>query len=357
MTAVDQFFKSVRDVFAKNRDVHWTQIALALGAVVVVVIALSMWFGRWRSRRRMAARLDAVATAAGLTGADREYLNRIAGAAGLPVLEVMTSLAPFEHATAVALASDAPPLRPVATSAFERVRLLRKALGFAPLSPHLWLLSTRELVEGDPISLGGATGHVVAVNEASFAVDLPEAAVPALGASSRLAIDRADDARYLARVRLLAVEAPPGLPEGGQAGIAVHRAFFAHDEQPDRQQHREHVRVRAHGVVTMVDPGKGPTATMTGALVDVSAGGLALELPVLPDGAVRRGARLRCSFTLGENDTFEDMETLVVAAAAGPRTGMQHLRLSFTGLPESARDRLVAAVARHELRASARGDR
>lgn len=357
MTAVDEFFKSVRDVFAKNRDIDWIHIGLVLGAALVVAITLSVWLGRWRARRRTAARIDARAAATGLTEADCEYLNRIAHAVGLPVLEVMTSLAPFEHATAVALASEAPPLRPVATSAFERVRQLRKALGFSPLSPHLWLLSTRELVEGDPIALGSANGRVVAVNEATFAVDLPESAVPALGASSLLTIDRADDARYFVRVRLLAVEAPPGAPEAVDAEVAVRRTFFSHDEQPDRQQHREHVRVRAHGVVTLVDSVKGPTATMTGALVDVSAGGLALDLPVLPEGAIRRGAQLRCSFKLGEKDTFEEMEALVVAAASGPRPGLQHLRLSFTALPEAARDRLAAAVARHQLRSAAHDER
>jgi hypothetical protein len=340
MTPVDQFFTTVRDVFAKNRDLDWVQIGLIFGATVAVAIVSSVWLGRWRSSRRVAGRIDALAAAARLTSIDRDYLRRMAAAAGLPVIEVMTSLAPFEHATAAALASEPPALRPIAGSSFERVRHLRRALGFSPLSPHLWLLSTRELVEGDRVTMSGAAGRVVEVNEASFAIDLPASAAPAPGTSVPLAIDRADDARYLAQVPVLAVEAPPA------ESSAVCRAFFAHDEQPDRQQQREHVRVRVQGTVRIADP----VGAMSGTLVDVSAGGLALDLPISAGGSIRRGAHLRCSFTLGERETFDELDAVVVAAAAGPRAGTQHLRLSFTSLAEPARDRLAAALAKHQRR-------
>jgi hypothetical protein len=341
MTSVDEFFRSLREVFARNRQADWPRIGLMLGVAVVVTIALSAGLRHWRARRQDAAAIDAAATAARLTGTDLEYLKGIAAAAGLRVLEVMTSLAPFEHATAVALASEAPPLRPAEGSAFDRVRRLRKALGFSPLSPHLWLLSTRELVDGDRIGVGGASGQVVEVNEASFAVELPWSAAPVPGASIPLTIDRPDDARYLVRVRVLSVEPPAGASPSG-------RAFFAHDEQPDRQQHREYVRVRIQGTVTVIVE---PAAPMDGTLVDVSAGGVALDLPTPLAGPVRRGAQLRCSFTLGEGERFEALPALVVAAGAGPRAGEQHLRLSFTSLAGVVRDRLAAAVARHQLRA------
>jgi hypothetical protein len=365
MTPVDQFFKSLRDVGARNRDANWTLIGLGLGAAIVVTILLARWIRRWRSRRSLGGRIAAVVTASGMTRLDLDYLRRIAAAAGLPVLEVMTSLAPFEHATAAALASEAPSLRPVAGSAFERVRRLRKALGFSPLSPHLWLLSSRELVVGDPVAIGGGTGRIVEVNEACLAVDLPVAAVPAFGASATLTVSRADDARYFARVGLLAVEAPPG----AGAGLTLRRAFFTHDEQPERRQQREYVRVRVYGAATVrsADPSKGTsgeatapgpaeapaaaaTAAIAGLLVDVSAGGLALDLPIAPAGRLRRGARILCSFTLDEGGAFAELEARVVAAAAGPVAGVQHLRLSFTSLGEAARDRLAAAVVRQQQR-------
>jgi hypothetical protein len=241
-----------------------------------------------------------------------------------------------------------PILRPADGSRSDRVRRLRKALSFSPLPAHLWLLSTRELVVGDSVGTGGVSGHVSEINEATFAVDWPETAAVVVGALTSLTIDRIDDARYLARVRLLQVDALPA-PAGS-------RAFFAHDEQPERQQDREYTRLRVKLPVTvqLTDPAKTPSpsppASIAGTMVDVSAGGLALDLPVSPAGTVVRGAHVRCSFTMDARGTFEGLAAVVVAAApaTGQPPGVQHLRLSFIALDDTDRDRLAAAVARHQ---------
>jgi hypothetical protein len=215
---------------------------------------------------------------------------------------------------------------------------LRKALGFSPLSAHLWLLSTRELVAGDSVSIGGITGHVAEVNEASFGVDWPEAANLVEGALSTVTIGRTDDARYRLRVRLLRVEAPSDGTTGSDGASAGRRAFFAHDEQPERQQDREFSRLRANAAVRvqLIDPIKKEAADPTfvtppiaGIIVDVSAGGLALNLPVSPDGPIARDANVLCWFTLDSDTTFDAVAAVVVAAgaAAGPQPGEQHLRL------------------------------
>ena len=225
MTPVDQFLSSVRESFASNRAADWTRIGLFAVSGLALSIALSVWLGRRRSRRGLAGRIHDVATGAGLTTADLGHLKRMAAAVGLPVLDVMTRLAAFERATAVALVSEAPPLRPAAGSVFERVRRWRKALGFSPLPAHHWLVSTRELVAGDAVALGGLPGHVAEVNEASFAVDLPTAAQLVFGAVATLTIDRANDARYLSRVRLLGTEAMPGAGAGsGEARLHAARS-------------------------------------------------------------------------------------------------------------------------------------
>ena len=300
------------------------------------------------------------------------------------MIEVMTVLAAFEHATAALLAHEPSTLRPVSGSRFDRVRRLRKALGFAPLPAHLWLLTTRELVVGDSVAMGGVSGHVSEVNEAAFAVDWLETAAVVVGALANLTIDRPDDARYLARVRLTRVEPIPA-PEhaGGSIGGAPagSRAFFAHDEQPERQQDRAYTRVRVKVPVTvqLTDPIGPPRASATpapvppttaatapatkpatttaapasiaGTTVDVSAGGMALDLPVSPiAGAVVRGVQVRCWFTLDARATFEGLTAVVAAAApaTGPAPGVQHLRLSFIALDDIERDRLAAAVARHQ---------
>src|SRR5260221_11368256 len=122
MTPVDQFLRSVRDSFASNRAADWTRIGLVVVSGIGLSIAFSVWFGRWRSRRDLAGRIHAVATGAGLTEVDLDHLRRMAAAAGLPVLHLLTRLASFERATAAALASESPPLRPAPDTAFERVR-------------------------------------------------------------------------------------------------------------------------------------------------------------------------------------------------------------------------------------------
>jgi hypothetical protein len=345
MTAFDQFFAAAREAFA-NPDVDWVQLGLIVALAALVTTLSSRWLGRRRLRLRLASEIDAVVAATGLQPADLDYLNQIADAAGLPVLEVMTSLAPFEHATAATLAAErAAPLRPEADSAFDRVGRLRKTLGFAPLPPHAWLLSTRELVLGDRVSMGRTAGQVVEVNEASFAVDLPAEAALAPNSAVGLAIDRPDDSPYLARVQVRAVEAPPQTEAGSGTGpLAIRRTFFTHDEQPERHQHRKYVRARVHDAV-MVRMARAPAAaTMAGTLVDASAGGLSMDLPLESDGPLEQGARIRCSFTLGPGEVFEEVEALVVAAAAGPQADLQHLRVAFTSIAESERDRLAAAV-------------
>jgi hypothetical protein len=59
---------------------------------------------------------------------------------------------------------------------------------------------------------------------------------------------------------------------------------------------------------------------------------------------------LRCSFALGEGAAFEALAAEVVAASAGPRPDVQHLRLTFTSLRQSEQDRLASAVARQQRR-------
>jgi hypothetical protein len=383
MTPVDQFLHSVQESFAANRSTDWTKMGLFTGAAIALSLGTSVWIRRRRSHRELAQRIHSVLAGAGLSSTDLDDLTRIAAAGQLPVLEIMTVLAPFEHATAMMLADEAPTLRPIGGSWFERVRRLRKALGFSPLSAHLWLLSTRELVAGDSVATGGISGHVAEVNEASFAVDWPMTAVLAEGSLSTLTIDRLDDARYVCRVRLLSAEAVPEITtESGGGRSAGRRAFFAHDEQPERQQDREHIRLRINAAVrvriidrptkeadaapapgapsspivdgapatTPATPASTPASMIAGTIADVSAGGLSLNLPVSTAGALARGVHVLCWFTLDGHATFEALAAVVEAAGAatGPPPGEQHLRLSFVALVDAERDRLAAAVAKHQ---------
>jgi hypothetical protein len=92
------------------------------------------------------------------------------------------------------------------------------------------------------------------------------------------------------------------------------------------------------------------SAPGSGTTVDVSAGGLSMNLPVSPARTVVRGSHVRCWFTLDEHATFEGLVAVVVdaRAVAGQRPAIQILRLAFKALSDADRDRLAAAVARHQ---------
>ena len=396
MTPVDQFLHSVQESFAENRATNWTKLGLLVFTVVALSVGLSVWMRRRRARRALEKRIHAVLSGAGLSSLDLGDLTRIAATGNLPLIDVMTVLASFEHATAALLAGETPTLPPVRGSWFERVRHLRHALGFSPLSRHLWLLTTRELVAGDSVAMRGINGRVAEVDEASFAVDWPAGIAPLVeGAEVNVTIDRVDDARYLARVRLLSLKSLLALAVESGDQQPGQRAFFAHDEQPERQQDREYSRLRVNVAVQLRiiqpiarDPSHaplavGPAATAVGAsappapptaatgtpavppapmsetripgaivgtMIDVSAGGLSLHLPVSPAGALVRGAQVLCWFGLDHQAHFEGLVAAVVTASAvtGAPPGQQLLRLSFVALEALERDRLAAAVARHQ---------
>jgi hypothetical protein len=395
MRPVDQFLSSVREVFARNRTTDWTEVGLLLLGVVLVATALGVWRTRRRARLETSRQVEAVAARSGLQARDLDYLRRIASDSHLSLLDVMTRLPPFERATAAALASKVPPLRPADGSGYEHVRYLRKALGFSPLPAHHWLVSTRELVAGDRVDISGRPGQVVEVNEASFAVELPGATPFDVGVVGTLAIARPDDSRYIARVRTLGVmeivpdaekAAPAPANRGPQAGAVravdpdpqrQRRYFFAHDERPDRRQDREYVRVRVSGDITLrsveglgqggapqdsarleeaTDAGRAAPPlsdqALLGTLIDVSAGGLSLKLardgngPLVSLGDWKH-VKVLCSFHLRDGQhRFERLEAVVATVEALRPAGQGfHLGLAFTSLGDSERDRLSAAVA------------
>ena len=362
---VDEFLGSVREVFARNRSLDWMRIGLVVAAAVTLAVVLGFMLSRRRARRTEARRIQDLASGARLSRIDLDFLGRMAAEAGLPLFEVLGSLAAFERATAGAVAAKAPPLSPTDQALSERIRLLRKSLGFWPLPAHRWLLSTRELVPGDAITVLGATGQVVDVSEASISVELGHASNLALESTASASIVRPDDSMYLCHLPVLGFA--PSSP-GGKGGPA--RVDFGHDEHPQRQQHREHVRVRVKADVTMIvstpapsggsdrtgseapADGRGLAAAaapvkIAGQLIDLSAGGLSMELGSAKAPSLHRGTEVQCSFVLGSDEVFEDLPAIVAAAEPGPRSGVQHLRLAFGALSQGQRDRLASIVDRH----------
>jgi hypothetical protein len=383
MRPVDEFLRSVQDSFAANRATSLVGLVLVVAATIAIGWPGSVWLRRRRARRRRGEQVREIAARAKLSEVQLADLHRIAEAAAVPLLDLMTVASVFEHATAKVLAREPPTLHPEPRSEHGRVRQLRLALGFSPLSPHLWLLTTRELVAGDTVTSGGSRGHVAEVDEATFAVDWPVAGAPSVVPDSAvtLTIDRTDDARYLVRARVMQVGPAPLAPATPAASAPerapLTRVFFAHDERPERQQHRAYMRLRLPATLTarlqIIERSEGPgdvpggsaagavpASATTATIVDVSAGGLALSLTTPPDGrAVGHGATVRCWFALDAEATFDAIPALVVSveAGGGARPGEQLLHLAFIAIEEARRDRLVAAITRLQLAARTPGVR
>lgn len=337
MTLEESFFQSVRARFAQHADPVWVALALAL---IVLLIALLAWRASRRARWAELTVARTVATRQNLPAEDFEYLGRMARTAGVSLTDLLTRIGVFERVTARVLAQETPTPTPGVVSAFARIRDLRVKLGFDVLPPHHWLFTSRELGRGERLTVAGRPALVLDVNEACLTLRLMgDAKVPGGEAPLLVELIRADDARYVLRCRVL----------GSEHGDGHRRVFLAHDERPERQQVREWVRVRVdlpvHCQTLHADnPAAGGRllARFEGRIVDLSAGGMALETAA----GVGEGTLVKCSFVLGNGSSFEELTAVVVGARSG-QPG-ESLRLAFTDIPERERDRLVAAVAWHE---------
>jgi c-di-GMP-binding flagellar brake protein YcgR len=332
--AVDAFLGSLRAAFRAHGDGSAAALGAAAAAVALLVATLVVLSRRRRARARRVAFAGAVA-ARGLGAEDAALVEGLAAAHDEPALDLLTSLAAFERATARALGRSAPGDLPV------RIRRLRRALGFDRLGPRGSLLTTRELEPGTRVALAGVRGEVRDVDEARVVVDADRPLAFSTGAAVPLALVRPGEARYEARCPLLATS-----PDG-------RRLALAHDERPVRHQLRAFVRVPVRRPVELAPrpgPGGGPPAAaeaLRGWSRDVSEGGLL----VLAPRALAAGARVECAFALEEGGAPFAIEAEVIAAKARGGDGVE-LHLEFARLEPATRDRLAAAIVRLDQRAT-----
>lgn len=329
MSYVDQFLASIRKAFtAEGPD----GIALAWGLGVLLLL-LGGAVGVAALRRRLAQQraVTAAARACGLSNGDLAWLKTLARSARVDPLRVMHHLSAFEHATALALAEQPPRDEPPPHSCAARIGDLRRTLGFHVLPPHAWLVTTRELANGDRLSCDAGTcqGEIVRVNEASFAVHFERA--PELKHDGRpisLALVRWNDAHYALRCRVVSANGS--------------ELILAHDEAPERRQKREFVRVRTHNAIVL-QALTGATS-WEGRLQDISAGGFSAIFPA----PVPAATPLLASFRLAGTERFELLAARILSLDP-PESGPCLARAAFTELSEHERARLARGITWHEL--------
>jgi hypothetical protein len=335
---MDEFFRSLADAFGRNRA-EWPGAAATIVALLLLALA-TVYSGVLRRRRTRAGRLARLATRHGLAAADLDLARSLAAGEGIAPDELLVRLDAFERATARALSGRSPPARSEDDAA-DRIRRLRRRLGFDRLPVHAPLLSSRELSPGTAVTSEGSPGQVARVDELAFAVEHPSPPSARTGATLTLDLIHAREARYRLRCPVLAVRASPG-------GTTL---VLGHDEAPERVQQRAFARVSLPGDLTFrplepwpTDP---PVQPGTAGLVDLSAGGALVStgapLPV--------GGLLAASFTVGD-ERFEAVRAVVLACDRDGGAYRGHLE--FGPMPEAERGRLAAAVEREERgRASA----
>jgi hypothetical protein len=233
-----------------------------------------------------------------------------------------------------------------------RLRTIRKELGLDHVPAGQSMMSTRELSDGQWMSIARADEHppqffrvmVEDVNEAYFYVsykDGPASAAPKFppGTRVRCSLWRGEDARYTFEACIAAFNAPPPA------------WTLTHTEKLARSQNRAHFRIRhdqeiSAGVLNAPLPGTSPAdlasrpvvTRLQGRISSLSAGGCAIVF----QQSVARHVLLRVLVDVPGGTPIEvEVEIVSTAHISG---GRHLVRGKFLGLSEDARDRIARYV-------------
>jgi c-di-GMP-binding flagellar brake protein YcgR len=275
----DDFFRGLRGAMSPqpNMGLH------ALYGVLGILLFVGAWWLIARSRRLRAEhdKLAALAHQKHLTPIEAQLIERMARRAELVPVTIATRIDLFERASAALLAERQPKLDFKDDDVLAVLGRLRKKLGFDRLPAHFPLLTSRELSPSFALEILQTPARILDVNESYLLVRV--ATQTPVGRNERLAVSvvHSAEARYALECRVLGVEPV------GDAELELH---LAHDESPERVQHRKYARVPMAGVVPVTVPpnslyGVSVTRNELAQLVNVSAGGMLIELGAeLPQG-------------------------------------------------------------------------
>lgn len=330
---MEDFFQSVSDAFARNREsssaFEWVLLLLGLSVVAFQVFSLL------QRRRSVHLEVETLAQQRGITDDELELVFELARLASVPPMDFLTHPDVFERATVgplngtteATMSGDA-----LATT----VRRIRHALHFDRLPSHAPLLTTRELWVGMALDCGEGHGQVLEVSERAFTVGFRPPLAPVSGETLTLTLRHAREATYELRCRVL---------RGHSTSVD-----FAHDELPKRVQLREYVRVDLYEPVTLKAfswPGHAlETREAKATLKDLSGGGALVSSAV----SFPAGVHLSMTFSVG-GEAFRSLGGVVLSSL--PHGHDVQLRVEFNTLASAERERLFAAVAKLQLEQAA----
>lgn len=330
----EQLFRSLRNVFAGRPEAGF-QLAV-LVAILIAIGAIVHLVGVRRRLRIQRRELDAFLATLAATTVDAATLRRVARAAGVDALAIATRIDVFEAATAKLLCMVS-----FADELFGRVRELRVRLGFDALPLHFPLLTSRELVAGQRVTVGPHSGFVSLLSESLFVVELSEYYEPAPGQNIIVKLQLDDGQRYELPCALLTVDERRG-------GSSLN---LQHCESPARVQQREYVRVLTEGACIITSLAgethlEHPESRIIAEIVDISVGGMR----TWSECEFSTGVGVRLAFDLRQGvhvplekqpalpsiDEFKDIGAVVVGCSKDAQNGFA-LQLEFVGIKPADR--------------------
>jgi c-di-GMP-binding flagellar brake protein YcgR len=189
------------------------------------------------------------------------------------------------------------------------MRLLRKKLGFLPLSRDVAFTSTRQFSSGEKcivqIPEEGRATHkgmclTISVKEQDWSISRPEGPPIPENTKMRVSLTRPGDAEYVFTVQILK--------------DSKQELILSHTNKLNRTQQRNWVRVDVNVPVEVTQMEGGRIGDVfSGRIIDMSGGGFGIIIPA----SLRHGTKLLLNFDLPGQGSVNDLPVNVVRVA-GP---------------------------------------
>ena len=313
ITSFDAFSQSLNQGLSKSFS---PQAILMFIFLIIAVVTLIVIYEMYRSKKNKQKlqglawqKFDKHVHSMELSEENINLLRRITRQIDLQdPYSIVKSPHVFEHCIEQLYKED----KSISKEIFAKIRDLRKAMEFLPLSREIAFTSTRQFNAGDKCAVQiPDTGHpshrgmclILAVNEQNWSIERPDGPSIAPGTWVKIDLTRSGDAEYSFKTQALS--------DSNDALVLSHMGRL------QRTQQRNWVRVDVSIPVEVVKVENGQAGDMfTGQIIDMSGGGLGMALPAkLPNDTI-----LILEFDLPGHERICNLMVKVVRVA-GPWKG------------------------------------
>ncbi len=309
LSAYQQFAKSIRNALS-NFSI-WTIVAFI--ALIVVSILIVVLYEIYRSNktkedlRNLAwKKFDARVELLKLSQGSIDLLKRIIEESGLQDPSTIIKSAHVFEKT-IGAYYEIRKIKSISDSMLEKIRDLRRMLGFLPLSKDIAIVSTRQFEVGEKCAVqipeNGPVTHkgMCLINDVDERYwSITGLSGPSVPAKTWILVNfvRSGDAEYIFRAQVV---------RELNGNIVLN-----HTSKLNRAQQRNWVRIDVSMPVEVTQViGNGIGDIFSGKIIDMSGGGFGMALPV----KLQKNARLLLHFELPGHGTISDLPVKVVRVA------------------------------------------